>query len=90
LLTNAKEQPLDQSTRNTLIYIGRWRNACRLLVVLIQEEKGENWPGESAMWPQMGSQPDWQSPQTYSAFRAYSRGLAGGDKKKPQPRRVGV
>jgi hypothetical protein len=55
LLTNAKKQPLDQSTRNTLIYIGRWRNACGLLVVLRQEEMGENWPGESAMWPQMGS-----------------------------------
>ncbi|MCC6069235.1 hypothetical protein LHV13_08640 [Ferrovum sp. PN-J185] len=45
LLTNAKKQPLDQSTRNT----------CGLLVVLRQEEKGENWPGESAMWPQMRS-----------------------------------
>jgi hypothetical protein len=69
--------------RNLLIYIGRWRNACGLLVVLRQEEKGENWLGESAMWPQMGSQPDWRSPQAYSAFRACSRGLAGAHKKTP-------
>jgi len=83
LLTNAKKQPFDQSMRNLLIYIGRWRNACGLLVVLRQEEKGENWLGESAMWPQMGSQPDWRSPQAYSAFRECSRGLAGAHKKTP-------
>jgi len=41
------------------------------------------------MWPQMGSQPGWRSPQTYSAFRACSRGLAGARKRKPQPRTVG-
>ena len=41
------------------------------------------------MWPEGGWQPDCRSPQTYSAFRACSRGLAGAHKKKPQPRGLG-
>src|SRR5690606_42052210 len=90
LFRSSKKQPLDQSTRKPLIYIGRRRDACGLRAVLRRTEKREEWPGESARWPEVGSRPDCRSPQTYSAFRARSRGLAGAHKKKPQPRVVGV
>jgi len=90
MLTDAKKQPFDQSTRKLLIYIGCWRVACGLLAVLSRTERREEWPGESAMWLEGGWQPDCRSPQIYSALRVCSRGLLGAHKKKPQPRVVGV
>src|SRR5690606_31721753 len=88
--TNSKKQPLDQSTRKALIYIGRRPDGCGLRAVLNRAERREEWPGESTMWPGVSRQPDCRSPQTYSAFRACSRGLAGAHKKKSQPMRVGI
>ena len=41
------------------------------------------------MWPKGGWQPDCQNPQTYSAFHACSRSLAGAHKKKPNREGLG-
>src|SRR5690554_1257650 len=90
LLPDTAIQPLDSSARNSLICIALTCGLCGLRVSSRERGRSEEWPGESGIWPGTGWKADRCSPQASAGTPKNTREPARSDKKKPQPRTVGV
>ena len=88
--TDAENQPLDSSARNSLICMALTCGLCGLRASSRERGRSEEWPGESGMCPGAANSGGWRSPQASAGTPNNTREPARSDKKKPQPRTVGV
>lgn len=96
-------RPLDAKSAEYLIGLGQVPQLCMeinsmglrcglcgLRASSRERGRSEEWLGESGMWPGTGNSGGWRSPQASAGTPNNTREPVRQDKKKPQPRTVGV